>query len=297
LTPLVKAILKIFYNARTALAIPEKLPPPVPTIPGPGRTDAFGVLAAVLFGTPAKMDAPVKYGFAWNLADRRWVHWDGNMDQPIARNLGASLGLGAPFEGQGKLVDFSLVQRQTDVSERIRAPRFPWVVDSAAAGRGLKTYTAHCASCHDVTEDRRLVPLSEVKTDPNRATLFTAAQARFHNDWLASLKVEGYAAKANTYRSTGGYWANEMSGVWARSPYLHNGSVRTMKELLTPASKRAKSFRVGSRAYDPGDLGFADDGAFLLDTSVSGNSNAGHEYGTSLSDAEKRDLIEYLKTR
>jgi hypothetical protein len=88
-----------------------------------------------------------------------------------------------------------------------------------------------------------------------------------------------------------------MAGAWARSPYLHNGSVRTMWDLLTPPNQRPKSFKVGSRLYDSKAMGFADDGSFTFDTTQSGNSNAGHNYGTDLSDSEKRDLIEYLKTR
>lgn len=296
-TPLVKGILKILYNTRTSLAIPEQLPPPVPTIPGPGRTDAFGVLAALLFATPTKMDAPVKYGFAWNLSERRWVHWDGNMDQPIARNLGAALGLGCPMEGQGRRLDFSLVQKQTDVSEKIRAPDYPWEIDSAAAARGMKHYADQCARCHDVGDEARLFSVEEVGTDPNRAKLFDRAQAEHHNRWLAGLKVEGYTAKPDTYRATQKYWANDMAGAWARSPYLHNGSVRTMWDLLTPPSRRPKTFKIGTRRYDPRDLGFRDEGHFVFDATVSGNSNAGHDYGTALPDAAKRDLIEYLKTR
>jgi hypothetical protein len=85
--------------------------------------------------------------------------------------------------------------------------------------------------------------------------------------------------------------------VWARSPYLHNGSVRTMQELLSPPAQRAKTFHRGSREYDPAQLGYSDGGAYVFDTSTSGNSNAGHDYGTKLSSAEKQDLMEYLKTR
>jgi hypothetical protein len=87
-----------------------------------------------------------------------------------------------------------------------------------------------------------------------------------------------------------------MDGVWARSPYLHNGSVRTMRELLTPPGQRAKTFHRGSQDYEPTQMGYADGGTYLFDTSTRGNSNAGHDYGTSLTTEEKRDLIEYLRT-
>ena len=87
-----------------------------------------------------------------------------------------------------------------------------------------------------------------------------------------------------------------MGGVWARSPYLHNGSVRTMSELLTPPATRAKSFHRGSKVFDAANLGYANEGAFVLDTSSAGNANTGHDYGTDLSPSAKHDLIEYLKT-
>jgi cytochrome c5 len=98
------------------------------------------------------------------------------------------------------------------------------------------------------------------------------------------------------------YKARPLNGIWATAPYLHNGSVRTMRELLLPVEQRDKTFRVGSREFDPDAIGFANDGAFVLDTSRPGNSNAGHDgpdYGNDelASDPDRLDaLLEYLKT-
>jgi hypothetical protein len=72
--------------------------------------------------------------------------------------------------------------------------------------------------------------------------------------------------------------------------------VRTLQQLLTAPAERAKTFHRGSRVYDEREFGYTDKGAYLLDTSTSGNSNSGHDYGAKLSSEEKRDLIEYLKT-
>jgi hypothetical protein len=69
-----------------------------------------------------------------------------------------------------------------------------------------------------------------------------------------------------------------------------------MQELLTSPEERPKSFHRGSKTYDEDGLGYTDEGAYVLDTSTSGNANTGHNYGTKLTQAEKRDLIEYLKT-
>jgi len=66
--------------------------------------------------------------------------------------------------------------------------------------------------------------------------------------------------------------------------------------LLTPPTARAKSFRRGSRVFDAAQMGYTDQGEYLLDTNSPGNANTGHDYGTSLSRTQKRELIEYLKT-
>jgi hypothetical protein len=69
-----------------------------------------------------------------------------------------------------------------------------------------------------------------------------------------------------------------------------------MQELLAPPAQRAKTFHRGSKSYDSTHMGYTDEGAYLFDTAGSGNSNSGHDYGTTLSAAEKQDLMEYLKT-
>ncbi|RYZ66090.1 MAG: hypothetical protein EOP09_13225 [Proteobacteria bacterium] len=97
-----------------------------------------------------------------------------------------------------------------------------------------------------------------------------------------------------------GIRARSLEGVIFTAPYLHNGSVASMRELLSPQTQRAKTFFLGCRKYDPVNMGYDcrehEPGVFLLDTSKSGNSNSGHEYGTHFNDAEKHDLIEYLKS-
>ncbi|MSR57242.1 MAG: hypothetical protein EXS05_06190 [Planctomycetaceae bacterium] len=94
-----------------------------------------------------------------------------------------------------------------------------------------------------------------------------------------------------------GYKARPLNGVWATAPYLHNGSVPNLVELLKPAAKRVKSFHVGSREFDRENVGFKDDPSQpLFDTAVGGNANTGHKYGGSLSHDDRRDLLEYLKS-
>src|SRR3546814_19546018 len=90
-----------------------------------------------------------------------------------------------------------------------------------------------------------------------------------------------------------------LDGIWLRAPYLHNGSVPTLRDLLKPAAARPKAFWRGDDVYDPHHVGFesnvpAREGVefFRYDTTVPGNSNAGHEraaYGTALSETPKDD--------
>jgi hypothetical protein len=297
LPELAHSMLKLFHNMRAALHVPDQPPDKVPPASGPGRNDAFGLLSASLLNRPQPY-APIKFGLVWNVDQRTWVHWDGNTKSPIARNLLASLGLGAPLHGKRGDLDFATVKRQTDLSESIRPPKYPFAIDQAAAKRGAAHFESKCASCHGGPEsDKRLYSIAEVGTDPHRAELFTEKQAEGFNKFLAELETVGYEPpKEFGVRSTGKYWAATLGGVWARSPYLHNGSVRTMQDLLTAPAQRAKTFHRGSQEYDANQMGYTDRGLYVFDAAGEGNSNAGHDYGTKLTAEQKRELMEYLKT-
>ena len=98
------------------------------------------------------------------------------------------------------------------------------------------------------------------------------------------------------------YEARVLNGIWAVAPYLHNGSVPNLWALLQKPADRPKKFMLGSKEFDPKNVG--------LDTTTSpfnftylatpceindGNSNCGHYWGTNLSDDDKWALIEYMK--
>lgn len=96
-----------------------------------------------------------------------------------------------------------------------------------------------------------------------------------------------------------GYEARPLHGIWATAPYLHNGSVPNLSQLLMRAKDRNPVFYVGSREYDSANVGYRCDdatGGELFDTHLAGNHNTGHEYGAGLEAGERRQLIEYLKT-
>lgn len=104
------------------------------------------------------------------------------------------------------------------------------------------------------------------------------------------------------------YKGRPLDGIWASPPYLHNGSVASLYELLLPPDRRKTDFWVGSREFDPQDVGYVstdpgDGSAFLLRTRddngriIDGNSNAGHVYGADrFSEEDRRALVEYMKS-
>jgi len=103
------------------------------------------------------------------------------------------------------------------------------------------------------------------------------------------------------------YPAKTLAGIWATAPYLHNGSVPALYDLLLPAAQRPKRFVMGQREYDPVRLGYQQDRAKYtlppsvtvteFDTSLAGNSNAGHEWNLDkLTDDQRWAIVEYLKT-
>lgn len=128
------------------------------------------------------------------------------------------------------------------------------------------------------------------------------------NEISSSIKHGSYQPDTtdSPFASLSAYKARSLNGIWATAPYLHNGSVPNLYALLLPTKKpgdpesgeyRPNQFYVGSRQFDPKTVGFKSSGypGFLFDTSIPGNSNGGHEYGTALTVEQRWDLVEYLK--
>jgi hypothetical protein len=114
----------------------------------------------------------------------------------------------------------------------------------------------------------------------------------------ASQREAMEAGRIPKWRTTGEYACRPLVSVWATAPYLHNNSVPTLYDLLLPAVQRPRTFAVGHREYDPMKLGYVAtpaDGDFIFDSTLPGNHNSGHEYGTAISEPDRMDLLEYLK--
>ena len=130
--------------------------------------------------------------------------------------------------------------------------------------------------------------------------LVQAAAKRENLSAAEMTKMHFGRADKETWRITNKFRIPSLRGIWATAPYLHNGSVPTLSDLLLPAARRPKKFLVGGYQFDPVRVGYVttarDAQHFEVDTSIAGNHNTGHEIGTALTDAERKALVEYLKT-
>lgn len=142
-----------------------------------------------------------------------------------------------------------------------------------------------------------MTPIAEIGSDRSRLDSYTYELLSNQNTLFA-----GSEDRFHQFRKTDGYANMPLDGIWLRSPYLHNGSVPTLRDLLAPANQRPKTFYRGNDVFDQNNVGFVSDVAeeqgkpfFKYETTLPGNSNDGHLYGTDLSAEEKDALIEYLK--
>ncbi|WP_437962039.1 hypothetical protein WME76_21875 [Sorangium sp. So ce119] len=298
---------------------------------GPGRIDPFNavkfeVLGAPDDGTAAQIDFPS----LWNQRAevRPWHHVDGNTMSSMARNRGSAIGVGA--------VALSLHKENVDAIGRwlerdLPAPEYPFTApppERVARGRAL--FVAHCASCHGLYDRQtrtvaqvtgsRYMARVDVGTDPERSKAFMKPAA----DALNAFGERRHLWEKDAFRpvkAAGEYLAGPLDGIWARAPYLHNGSVPTLGDLLKPPAPpgeldaeeaqafRPRQFYRGSRRFDEQNVGWlstepmeGERALFLYRTvdanedPIPGNSNAGHTYGTGLPPGDREALVDYLKT-
>jgi hypothetical protein len=269
---------------------------------GRGRIDPFNpVKAAVLKMAPDDTIGNADMPPLWNMKAHAGyaLHWDGmnaNMRDIV---LSSAIGDGATKDS----IDLAGMKRVEDFLEALPAPKYPFAIDAAKAEKGRPIYEQKCAECHAFGGARtgKIVRLDEVGTDGQRHRLWTDEAARRYNAFAA-----GYPWKFDGFHGTdgpdGGYVSVPLDGIWLRGPFLHNGSVPTLHDLLKPPGARPTQFWRGSDRYDPQGVGFDTSseearklGTFF-DTRVLGNGNGGHTYGTDLPEDQKDALVEYMKT-
>jgi mono/diheme cytochrome c family protein len=266
---------------------------------GPGRIDPFNRAKFVMLelpvdGTIGNSDMmPI-----WNMGSRKTpaLHWDGLLQSSLREAaLSSALGDGATPES----IDLESLTRVEEWMKQVPPPRFPYPIDQALADAGRTLYDAQCAQCHAPAGARTgtVIPLAEVGTDRHRLDMWTPAAVTAYSAF-----ADEYPWDLKGFNKTGGYVAVPLDGLWLRAPYLHNGSVPHLQALFEPVAQRPTLFYRGSEVYDPLRVGFVSEGpdlerrGFKYDTSVRGNGNAGHLWGTELPADQKRALIEFLKT-
>jgi mono/diheme cytochrome c family protein len=267
---------------------------------GAGRVDTFNPYKALQFHWPMDQDTSIgtsDYPSIWNQRPREGLqlHWDGNNTSVEERNKSAALGAGVTPAS----IDLDRLKRIEDWLLDLKAPAYPYSVDQTLAAKGEAIYQQSCASCHAFGSARvgTVIPIDEIGTDRHRLDSYTFTLATNQN-----LMYTGYPWRFSHFRKTNGYANMPLDGIWLRAPYLHNGSVPTLRDLLETADKRPKEFYRGYDVFDQKNVGFvfnvpSENGHqfFRYDTSLPGNGNGGHEYGTNLSEEDKAALVEYMK--
>lgn len=266
---------------------------------GRGRIDPqnpfkFTTLEQPIDDTVGNSDMPP----LWNMKARRGMalHWDGMNTVYREVLLSSALGNGATLTS----IDVEAIDRLGAWFDNLPPPKFPFPIDAALAERGRAVFSSACASCHAPGGARtgQVIPIGEVGTDRHRLDTWTAASAAAFNAF-----TKGQPWAFTHFRKTDGMTATLLDGIWLRAPYLHNGSVPSLTDLLKPSAERPTRFYRGYDVYDPVRVGFmssgegAGQGGFLYDVSQTGNGNSGHEYGTALAADDKRALVEFLKTQ
>ena len=271
---------------------------------GPGRIDPFnpvkfGMLGLNDDGTLGNSDMLA----VWNLRARAAIrtptpyHWDGLSTSLHEVAVSSALGDGAVAK---EFNDASIARIETYLRD-LKPPPSPHRPDPAAVERGKALFGAHCGECHAEDGARTLTVISgEIGTDIQRNLMWTQAAADAYNAYR-----KGRDWDFKSFRKVDGYITEPLYGLWLSGPYLHNGSVPTLRDLLNTPEQRPRAFVRGLDVLDGANGGFTSPSCdpvnppaqgFCYDTALIGNSNAGHVYGTALSASEKNDLLAYLLT-
>jgi mono/diheme cytochrome c family protein len=252
-----------------------------------------------------EMDVPAW----WHLKRKATMYYDGRTDARSVRSnmqfLLGELSLERLKELEPAFRDIQAYLKS------LEAPKYPFAVDRVRAEQGRMVFNTSCARCHGTygpggAYPNKIVPLDVIGTDPKRALgLSDRLVAHYNTTWFG----EDWPAK----EVMTGYQAPPLDGVWATAPYLHNGSVPTLAALLQSSTRPARFRRPPStdfEHYDTVNVGWkfepmtgpADpnlsphEAKFLFDSSRFGLGNGGHTFGDKLTEAERSEVIEYLKT-
>jgi hypothetical protein len=286
---------------------------------GLGRVDTFNPYKVIQFHerfedlTDAEKIGVADFPSIFNQGPRgekkMELHWDGNNASLQERNLSAALGAGVTEQS----VDHASIGRVAEWLLNLHPPASPYRPDPVQVEAGRQIYAAHCAACHGSQGSEGYVfegaalgkvePNATLGADKSRLDSYTE---KLRDYQLTLFKdVDGGKYRFRYFKKTDGYANLPLDGLWLRAPYLHNGSVPTLADLLLPPGQRPEAFVRGLDVLDPEKGGFeappctpgqAVAAGECFDTSLRGNWNGGHEYGTDLPANDKASLLAYLLT-
>lgn len=264
---------------------------------GPGRVDSINILKLNLLRLPDDGSiGATDYMPVWNQgAEAAYLHgWNGSGSGADANLLAAAF-LQNFDPGTFHQANFD---RMVRFLADLAPPDFPGQVNASIAAHGRQIFERNCAECHAADGARvgQITPGDELGTDDHYLKTWRPDLV----DWLKAMKRGPFVFPG--LRRSDGFVNLPLTGLWLRGPYLHNGSVPTVADLLRPPEQRPTSFIRGYDVVDLERLGYVSSGAaaekdgFRQNNHLLGNGNAGHRYGTDLADEDRRALIEYLKT-
>ncbi len=293
---------------------------------GPSRTQPFRNLVRSIMNRPAASDkAYSKLPAVYEQGNRTWAQFDGSVRNPASRSTFAAFSAGATVENLALPEIANNITQATKYTLTLKGPQYTDVfkdvsLDPEKVKRGRSVYMQHCSTCHGYrnSEDGqwikgklqgKVIPLEEIETDAERVNF------RYYDllaDYLYNNFPEGHPLKPKRedirpgpLGNTRGYINAPLESVFSRAPYLHNGSVPTLAELINLKPRREVFYR-GDNIYDPIDVGLIapdkpdETHYYKFDTKVKGNSNKGHDYPWSYQEngwnkADLLDLLEFLK--
>jgi len=226
------------------------------------------------------------------------MNWSGDSHDAYSVIIDSALGLvgAAPKDNDEFL---GQVQWLQDYLSAKKPPAYPLPIDAVKADAGKAVFQGECAGCHASDRTGARTPLQGIDTDPERMGTWNKDNARAANRIVSEF---GIRRKGLVEEDLVGYNIPFLDGLWLRAPYLHNGSVPSLRDLLSPPEARPKKFWRGYDVYDPVNVGFVATGEAAqrvgspFDTTLRSNGNGGHVFGTTLPDMQKEALLEYLKT-
>ncbi|WP_295445495.1 c-type cytochrome [uncultured Thiodictyon sp.] len=266
-----------------------------------------------LLALPPQPALPVAIPPWWNLRKKHALFHSGEGRGDLGRHLLLANTTCTDSVAEVRAMDPWFVDIRAYLASLL-PPKYPYAIDQALAERGYPVFQSNCKGCHgsygeDWRYPNRVVAVGEVGTDP------ALARAAYNEtDHLRSWFAQSFYGELAQLTPALGYVAPPLDGVWATAPYLHNDSVPTLAALLNSAARpaywRARRTAAGAPIYDPEALGWVhdtlaegksaamswDERDQVYDSTGKGYGNGGHRFGDTLSAAERRALIEYLKT-